>query len=82
LLEAKERKAECLTSDGALLKASQREGVEARRGLSPLLELVALGQMDAKQALALAKKMTDGNPYLTKVLPDFEREVLLRIKKR
>lgn len=81
LLEAKERKAECLTSDGALLKACKREGVEARRGLSPLLELVALGHMDAKQATTLAKKMADKNPYLTKVLPDFERELAVRTKK-
>ena len=81
LLEAKERKAECLTSDGALLKACKREGVETRRGLSPLLELVALGHLDGKQAMTLAKKMAGKNPYLTKVLPDFERELAARVKK-
>ncbi len=80
LLESKERKAECLTSDGALLKACKKEGVEARRGLSPLLELVALGHMDAARATTLAKTMADKNPYLTKVLPDFEREVVARAK--
>ncbi len=82
LLEAKKRKAECLTSDGALLKFCKKEGVVTRRGLSPLLELVSLGQMDAKQAMALAKQMADKNPYLEKVLPEFERELAARTKKK
>lgn len=80
VLEAKERNAECITSDRALLKTCKKEGVPARRGLSPLLELVTMGHLDAKEAMRLAKKMADKNPYLMKVLPEFERELAARTK--
>jgi hypothetical protein len=74
------RKGHCLTSDGALLTMCKKEGVETRRGFSPLLELVALGHLEVKVALALAKQMAAKNPYLVKVLPDLERELSSRSK--
>ena len=82
LLEAKKRRAYCLTSDGALLKICKQEGVNTRRGLAPLLELVSLGHLSMKSALGLAKRIAEMNSYLEKVLPSFEQEVLARSKKK
>ncbi|MDP3156520.1 MAG: hypothetical protein Q8N23_27865 [Archangium sp.] len=75
LLEAKERGGACLTNDGALIKACRSHGIDAVRGLAPLLQLVSLGKFRKKEALELVEKMAAKNSYLRKVVPEFVKKL-------
>lgn len=75
VLESRRRAAICLTSDAALIKVCEQQGVRCKRGLAILLELVSLEVLAAESARGFARVMIEANPYLRKVAGEFERRL-------
>ena len=52
----------CVTNDGALQRLCQRHGVATRFGLGLMVDLVAVGVLTRRRALAVARKIQASNP--------------------
>lgn len=52
----------CVTNDGALRRLCQRHGVATRFGLGLMVDLVAVGVLTQKRALAIARQIQTSNP--------------------
>ncbi len=63
LILAREHGWVCVTNDGALRKACQRDHVPVLWGLELMLELVRIGRLDAEDALAVARAIHAVNPF-------------------
>jgi hypothetical protein len=52
----------CVTNDGALRKLCERHGVETRFGLALMVDLVAVGALTKRRAVAVARQIQGSNP--------------------
>ena len=52
----------CVTNDGALQRLCQRHGVATRFGLGLMVDLVAVGALTQRRALAVAHEIQASNP--------------------
>ncbi len=52
----------CVTNDGALRRLCERHGVETRFGLGLMVDLVAVGALTRRRAMAVARRMQASNP--------------------
>lgn len=52
----------CVTNDGALQRLCQRHGVATRFGLGLMVDLVAVGALTQRRALAVALQIQTSNP--------------------
>lgn len=52
----------CVTNDGALRRLCQRHGVATRFGLGLMVDLVAVGVLTRRRALAIARQIQTSNP--------------------
>ena len=52
----------CVTNDGALRRLCQRHGVATRFGLGLMVDLVAIGVLTRRRALAIARQIQASNP--------------------
>jgi hypothetical protein len=65
LIVARDSGAICVTSDGALYDECLATGVEAWRGLRPLVRLVELGELEVRVAMATVRAIRTTNSYIT-----------------
>ena len=64
----------CVTNDRRLLRACQEAGVQTRRGLRLMLDLVAVGSLEAEVAIEVAEAMGQMNGWLKPaVVSEFKR---------
>lgn len=74
LIVARDSGYACLTNDGSLGEECRARGVAQMRGLRPLLELVELGVLSLRAALATVDLIAQANPYITSaVVLEFAR---------
>lgn len=52
----------CVTNDGALRRLCDSHGVATRFGLSLMVDLVALGSLTRRRAIAIARQIQASNP--------------------
>lgn len=52
----------CVTNDGALRRLCERHGVATRFGLGLLVDLVAVGALTRRRAMAVARQIQASNP--------------------
>lgn len=52
----------CVTNDGALRRLCEHHGVATRFGLSLMIDLVAVGVLTRRRALAIARQIQTSNP--------------------
>jgi predicted nucleic acid-binding protein len=52
----------CVTNDGALRRLCERHGVETRFGLGLMVDLVAVGALTQRRAVAVAHQIQASNP--------------------
>jgi hypothetical protein len=65
LIVARDLGATCVTSDGALYKACVAVGIDAWRGLRPLIALVARGHLEVRAAIVTVRSIRKTNAYIT-----------------
>lgn len=65
LTVARDSGAICVTSDGALYDECDAVGVEAWRGLRPLVRLVELGHLEVRAAMVTVRAIRATNSYIT-----------------
>ncbi len=65
----------CLTNDQALIRRCRAKGVQTKRGLRLMLDLVVAGQLGAERAADVADRIAEANPHhiTTRVLAEFKR---------
>lgn len=63
LLAAKQEGWICVTNDGRLRRECAAEGVAVLWGLEPMIDLVAVGQLEAAEAKRLAASIRVANPH-------------------
>ena len=52
----------CVTNDGALRRLCERHGVATRFGLGLMVDLVAVGALTRRRAMAVARQIQKSNP--------------------
>lgn len=67
----------CLTNDKALRRECQKESVQVQWGLEPMRILVSRSLITAPQAILVARKISEVNPYVTeKIVAEFEQQIV------
>lgn len=76
LLLAKKHGWCCLTNDRALRRECRKERVQVQWGLEPMKTLVARSAITATNAILIARKISEVNPFITDIIvAEFEQQI-------